>query len=413
MQIIFKPGTGLAEIESAILALKENGYGTAILFYAEGGLGDITDLKQSWDILLKTVARKGIQVFGGIFPAIIDNGRLHPKGSMVIGIQSRVHIITLEHLEKQDIGHTILQQLPARSPGKEWFKTLFVIGDGFGEANHNLIAGVTQVVAKHPLQVVGGLAGRDHLKTSHFNIFTPEKIIQNGAVLAFSDVLSSIGVNHGWTPIKDSECTITCTNYCYVETIDNKPALSVYLDLISRIDPRIARRKSALMAGDANLVFKEVAIQYPLGLVRGQGKDKAYIDRTPVSVGADRSLQFSAQIPEGTRVCILQLTGKSSQAQCLNMQQAALAAYLESARSFPETTLSPRTLIMDCFGRRQMVDNLGYDYERVEFDLIAKKQEKKAHSPAGVLTFGEISSTPRGDVELHNKTCVVATLEDN
>jgi hypothetical protein len=261
--------------------------------------------------------------------------------------------------------------------------------------------------------VVGGLAGRNSLKASHYNIFTPKKAIQNGAVLAFTDLESNIGVQHGWTPLPDSHCRITRINHCYVETINHLPALEFYLDFISGIDPSIARQKQRLLSGESDLFFKKVAIKYPLGLIRRQKDGRQIIDRTAVSVGADKSLQFSAEIPKGTQACILHLTGKTPKAQCLNIREAAQSAYIESLRLFPMDIRDPRVLIMDCFGRKQMVEQLGQDYEAVEFDIIAKDQKEKDHSPIGVLTFGEISTMEAGYVELHNKTAVVATLEDN
>lgn len=48
------------------------------------------------------------------------------------------------------------------------------------------------------------------------------KAIQNGAVPAFTDLESGIGVTHGWHPIPNSRCTITATNHCYVETLENR-----------------------------------------------------------------------------------------------------------------------------------------------------------------------------------------------
>jgi hypothetical protein len=415
MKIILDPNTDFKNLENNITILAAKGYKSIMVFHAEGGLDKIPGFKGQCDALLEKTAQKGIQIFGGIFPGIMSDGRLMDKGSIITGIRSRVHIVTLDRLGDPDLAGTIEKRLPPFDPDhpEKNFKALFVIGDGFGESNHTLIEGLNRFVRTYPLKVIGGLAGRNTLKASHFNIFTPGKVIQNGAVLAFTDLESSIGVNHGWTPLEKSNCLITRTNYCYVETINKKPALEFYLDFISGIDPRIARRKQALLSGDADLFFKEVAIKYPLGLIRKQKDGKQIIDRTAVSVGADRSLQFSAEIPEGTRACILHLKGKSAQAQCLNIREAAQTAYVESINSFPPEILSPRVFIMDCFGRKQMVDNLGYDYESVEFDLIAADQKEKDHSPIGVLTFGEISSMAPGYVELHNKTAVVATIEDN
>jgi len=413
MKIIVDSGTGFTGLEKNVTNLVDKGFKTIMLFHAEGGIDKDPAFKKKCDAMLGKASEKGVQIFGGIFPGIMDNGKLMDRGSIITGLHCRTHVITLEGLDRPDLGHVIEKQLPHPDRAGYRLKTLFVFGDGFGESNLNLISGLNQLIKNYPLKVIGGLAGRNSLKASHYNIFTPQKVIQNGAVLAFTDLESGIGVKHGWTPIPESQCTITATNHCYVETLNKKPALSFYLDLISRFDPAIAEQKQLLMAGDSNLIFKQVAIKYPLGLIRKQADGQQIIDRTAVAVGGDRSLQFSAEIPKGTRACILHLTGDTPKAQCLNISKAVQNAYLNSLRLFPAEIPEPRVLIMDCFGRKQMVEQLGQNFESVEFDIIAGDQKEKDHSPFGVLTFGEISSMEAGYVELHNKTAVVATLEDN
>ena len=415
MEIILDEGTGFTGLEQNVATLVDKGFKTIMLFHAEGGIDKDPAYKSKCDALLEKASEKGVQIFGGIFPGIMTDGKLMGKGSIIAGMHCRTHVVTLEQLGTDNLGALLEKKIPPLRNDDDSlsFKTLFVFGDGFGESNLNLINGLNHILKNYPLKVLGGLTGRNSLKASHYNIFTPTKAIQNGAVLAFTDLESGIGVNHGWTPLQDSECTITDTNHCYVETINNKPALEFYLDMICKIDPVINRKKKELMSGDADLIFKEVAIKYPLGLIRKLKDGNLVIDRTPVSVGADKSLQFSAEIPKGTQACILNLTGKSSQAKCLNIRRAAQTAYLESLQYFPTHIEDSRVIIMDCFGRKQMVDNLGYDYEAIEFDIIAGDQKDKAHSPIGVLTFGEISSLEPGVVELHNKTAVVATVEDN
>ena len=428
MEIIVDSGTGFTGLEKNVKKLMDKGLKTIMLFHAEGGIDKDPAFKKKCDALLQNASKNGVQIFGGIFPGIIDNGKLMDRGSLLAGLHCRTHVITLEELGRPDLGKAIQKQLPPPGKAGNRLKTLFIFGDGFGESNLNLLTGLNHLIKEHPFKVIGGLTGRNSLKASHYNIFTPKKAIQNGAVLAITDLESGIGVKHGWTPIPKSECTITDTNHCYVETLNEKPALSFYLDLISRFDPVIARQKTMLMDGDSDTIFKQVAIKYPLGLIREQPSGEQpggeqpgeaqpsgaqIIDRTAVSVGADQSLQFSAEIPRGTRACILHLTGNTPKAQCLNIRKAVQTAYLDSLRFFPMEIPDPRVLIMDCFGRKQMVEQLGQNFESVELDIIAGDQKVKDHSPFGVLTFGEISSMEAGYVELHNKTAVVAAIEDN
>ncbi len=403
----------LESLEKNVKALIVDGFKHIMIFHGEGGIDQVSSIKADCDRLLNKAGRNNINIFGGIFPGIFDNGKLMERGSILAGIQSEVHFVTLENLSEPHVLDALKKGIaPIEADlAKKEFQTLFVFGDGFGELNLNLINSLNWLVKRYPINVLGGLTGRDGVKASHFTIFTPEKIIQNGAVLAFTKLKSGIGVKHGWKPLPDSNCEISEINGCFIGKINGIPALDFYMDFITKQDTAVARKKNFLLK-NPTLFFEEVAIKYPLGIIRKQGKHQQIIDRTAVSVGADKSLQFSAEIPVGTKVCILHLTGNSPKQQCNNMSEAAQLAYIESLENFPDPLLEQRVIIMDCFGRKRMVDKLKQDFENIEFQVIAADQIGKSHSPMGPMTFGEISSMEGGYVELHNKTAVVCTIED-
>lgn len=400
-------------LKKNVNSLISDGFKHILVFHSEGGLDRWASIKQDCDGLLDKAVHNNINIFGGIFPGIFDNGKLMKQGSILVGIQSEVHFVTLENLNEPHILETLKKGIaPIEADlAQRKFQTLFVFGDGFGELNLGLINSLNWLTKKYPLNVLGGLTGRDDIKASHYTILTPEKIIQNGAVLAFTKLKSGIGVEHGWKPMPNSGCEVSEVNGCFIETINKIPALDFYMDFITKQDPAIANQKKFLLK-NPTLFFEEVAIKYPLGIIRQQGKQKQIIDRTAVSVGADKSLQFSVEIPVGTKICILHLPGDSPKQQCDKMGEAAQAAYIKSLEDFPDHLLDRRVIIMDCFGRKKMVDTLGQHFEDIEFKVIAADQKEKKHSPIGPLTFGEISSMKGGYVELHNKTAVVCTIED-
>lgn len=400
-------------LEKNINSLVSDGFKHILVFHGQGGMDRWSSLKPDCDRLLNKAVQNNINIFGGIFPGIFDNGKLMEQGSILAGIQSEVHFVTLEDLREPHILETLKKGIAPieEALAQKEFQTLFVFGDGFGELNLNLINSLNWLIKKYPINVLGGLTGRDDIKASHYTIFTPEKIIQNGAVLAFAKLNSGIGVEHGWNPLPNSSCEITEINGCFIEKINMMPALDFYMDFITKQDPAIANQQEALLK-NPTLFFEEVAIKYPLGIIREQGGQQQIIDRTAVSVGADKSLQFSAEIPVGTKVCILHLAGNAPEQQCDKMGKAAQSAYIESLKTFPGHIVDRRVIIMDCFGRKKMVDKLGQNYEDIEFKIITADQKDNSHSPIGPLTFGEISSMKGGYVELHNKTAVVCTIED-
>ena len=414
MKILIDEIGHFSNFEKQIAYLILGGYRNIMVFHVEGGIDSDPKYKQTCDKALISANKNNVNIFGGIFPGIFDNGMLMQKGSVLVGIKSDVHVITLENLNNSDLYNEIEQKLAPISDSliNEEYKTLFVYGDGFGENNHNLISGLNQLVKKYPMNVIGGLTGRNLIKASHYTIFTPAKIIQNGAVLAFTKLESGIGVQHGWEPLMDSELEITKINDCFVEEINGTPALDFYMHIITSQNKEIDRKQEQLLK-NADAFFSEVAVKYPLGLIREEKGKKKYIDRTPISVGADKSLQFSAQIPAGTKTTILHLKGNSPKTQCSNLTQAVKQAYKECQNSFPDTIKRRRVIIMDCFGRKNAVEFMGKNYSDIEFKDIAEDQKNKAHSPIGPLTFGEISSMPGNYIELHNKTAVVGLIEDN
>jgi len=57
--------------------------------------------------------------------------------------------------------------------------------------------------------------------------------------------------------------------------------LDFYMDFITKQDPAIASQKKVLLK-NPTLFFEEVAIKYPLGIIRKKGKQQQVIDRTAV-----------------------------------------------------------------------------------------------------------------------------------
>lgn len=401
-------------LEKLITDVVSEGCEGIMVFHAEGGIDRTSQYKKHCDKLLERFYHYNVGVFGGIFPGIFDNSKLMPTGTIVAGIKSKVHLITLENLDKEVLKKDLefaLQAIKHELEEKE-YKTIFVFGDGYGEKNLNLINALNLLVKQYPLNVIGGLSGRSKIRASNYTIFTPKKIIQNGAVLAFTKLESGIGARHGWKPLIESTLEVTRINGCFIEEINGIPALDFYMSMITALDTEIYKRKDELL-GNADLFFDHIAIKYPLGIIHNENGVERIIDRTAISVGGDKSLQFSAEIPVGTKICILNLEGKTLKEQCVNLKNAAKEAYDDSEKNFPENIKEKRIIIMDCFGRKRIIENLGENFEMIELEEIASNQKEKEHSPIGPLTFGEISSLDGNYVELHNKTAVVGTIEDN
>ncbi|QJB55157.1 FIST C-terminal domain-containing protein [Pseudodesulfovibrio sp. zrk46] len=412
MEIIVDHSGCCTELGTSISKLVSQGCKSIMLMQAEDIIHNIPRYKGMLDKALSVASKNGVQIFGGIFPTVFAGETFLDKGSILAGIDSEVHVVTLENITANNILPQIEEGIaPIQNQLKQGdFNTLFVFGDGFGEINLELMDGLNHIVRKYPMNVIGGMTGRGRLKVSHYSIFSPEKLIQNGAVLAFTRLKSSVGVRHGWTPLKGAELEITKNNGCFVERIDNTRAFDRYVQIVSDYD----EKSGTLLATEyANPdTFFNIAVKYPLGLIREENGKTTYIDRTPLGVGADRSLQFSVEIPEGTKACLMELEGKSDAEKCQSLAKASIAAYDEAKKTLPSEVKDSRVIMMDCFGRKMAVERMQSVYSQIELKAIAEDQKAIPNSPIGALCFGEISSMGDRHVELHNKTAVVGLVED-
>jgi hypothetical protein len=222
MKIVVDPICCFAEMGNTISKMSAEGYKNIMLLQADGGMDSGIHYKQRIDKALSVAFQNGVQLFGGVFPEIFDRDSIMDQGCFLAGIHSDVHIIILENLSTDDIVPQIEKGLApiAAELERSHFKTLFVFGDGFGGNNLHLINGIKQIVRKYPLRVIGGMTGRKMIKVSSPTVFTPQGIIQNGAVLVFTKVVSSLGVRHGWEPFEGSKIEITQTNGCFVERLN-------------------------------------------------------------------------------------------------------------------------------------------------------------------------------------------------
>ena len=113
-----------------------------------------SSIKPYCDRLLDKAVHNNVNIFGGIFPGIFDNGKLLKQGSILVGIQSKVHYVTLENLSEPHILDTFKKGIaPIETTlSRNEFQTLFVFGDGFGELNLNLINSLNWLTKKNPVK---------------------------------------------------------------------------------------------------------------------------------------------------------------------------------------------------------------------------------------------------------------------
>jgi len=142
MKVIVDTQASFESFEKNINALASQGFKHIMVFHGERGIfNTASSLQQDCNKLLGQAFNDQIQIFGGIFPGLVDDGKVLQKGIILVGIYSDVHIVTLANLSRETTLDTLKQgilDIESTLAGNG-FQTLFVFADGFGESNLNLI----------------------------------------------------------------------------------------------------------------------------------------------------------------------------------------------------------------------------------------------------------------------------------
>jgi hypothetical protein len=202
-----------------------------------------------------------------------------------------------------------------------------------------------------------------------------------GAAIA-SDSPLGIGVRHGWSRVGDP-MLVTASSGNRVLTLDDQPALDVYLD---RLDaPAEARTDPA--------AFTRFAMTHPLGLSRRSGEEVRFVAEAGFE---DRSIGCIAEVPQGGLAWMMEGDAES----VLTATDAACTDALDALEGNPPIGL----IAFDCIARRGVLGDAGVA------DEVSRIGRHAGGAPvAGFYTYGEIART-RGISGFHNQTLVVLAL---
>lgn len=262
-------------------------------------------------------------------------------------------------------------------------KVLLLLSDGLAGEQQELVRGAYSIVgAEVPL--VGGCAGDDLKMKATAQLYNGMVLTDAvvGATLSSSAPVG-IGVRHGWRNVGDP-MLVGSSGGSRVFTLDDKPALDVYLD-------RMSAPEEARTDADA---FTRFAMNHPLGLARRS--DEAHIRFIAGADFEDRSLGCIAEVPQGATVWLM-----------VGDEDSVLAA-TDGACSDALAALQGRDplglIAFDCIARRSVLGEAGIANE---IDRIAGHA---GNAPvAGFYTYGEIARIS-GISGFHNQTLVVLAV---
>jgi hypothetical protein len=262
-------------------------------------------------------------------------------------------------------------------------QVLLLLTDGLAGDQQEIVRGAHGVLGA-AVPLVGGCAGDDLKMTKTFQ-FHDGEVLSDAVVAAgiASDAPLGIGVRHGWRKVGEP-MLVTDSAENSVRTLDDQPALDVYLDRLGV--PADARSDESAFTG--------FALTHPLGMSRRTGEEQIrFIGGADF---AERSLSTIAAVPQGALVWLME-----------GDDQSVLVA-TDEACADAVATLDGRPalgmLAFDCIARRGVLGDEGIKTE------VSRVAEQAGGAPvAGFYTYGEIARTS-GINGFHNQTLVVLAV---
>ena len=261
-------------------------------------------------------------------------------------------------------------------------RALMLLTDGLAGDQQEIVRGAYGVLGAG-VPLVGGCAGDDLKMTKTFQLYD-DRVLSNSVlgVGIASDAPLGIGVRHGWRAVGDP-MLVTQSNGNRVYTLDDRPALDVYLERLSTQPDELDEE-----------ALTRLALTHPLGVSRPAGEEQVRF------IGGgdfeERSLSCIAAVPQGALVRIMEGDARS----VLDATDAACRDSLAALQGRPPLGM----LAFDCVARRGV---LGEDRIQAEIGRLAARA---GDAPvAGFYTYGEIART-RGMRGFHNQTLVVLSI---
>jgi hypothetical protein len=261
------------------------------------------------------------------------------------------------------------------------YRVLLLLTDGLCGDQQEVVRGAYGVVGGG-VPLVGGSAGDDLKMTRTLQLYG-DQILTDAVVAAgiASDAPLGIGVRHGWRRVGEP-MLVTRSGGNRVHTLDDRPALDVYLKHLGVVEPPTEDS------------FPRLALTHPFGLGRPSGEEQVrFIGGADF---ADRSLRCIAEVPQGGLVWIMEGNADS----VLAATDAACRDSLAALGGRPPLGM----LAFDCIARRNVLGDQGIHTEIERLATIAGPAPV-----AGFYTYGEIART-RGMRGFHNQTLVVLSI---
>lgn len=322
-----------------------------------------------------------VPVFGGIFPNIIHDARLHASGTLVLGYREQVKVAVVADLADKAGLEPQLQALTAFLDGAT---SLITLVDGLSTNIESFVDSLYEILgAKAP--VVGGGAG--HLDfVQRPCLFCQQGMIEDAALLIALESRIDSGIAHGWQKL-EGPFLVTRSHANVLEELNYGPAFEVYRQVVEK--------HSGMRFSEAD--FFAISKTYPLGI---ESVDGDFLVRDPIR-RVDDHLVCVGDMPQNATVYLLKGDAELLIESAGGAADQALRG--RRLRMDEKTPSDYRALVFDCISRVLFLD------DRFTTELQAINGALPGVTGVvGALTLGEIANSNSGAIELMNKSTVVS-----
>jgi hypothetical protein len=371
---MFIPSANAEQIIPAISTMAIQKDDTLVILVGEKNKPDLQSL-------ISVLNKRGINFFGGFFPGIIHGRNKYEEGALLMTFPSLGKPYLVKGLNTERITFPDFEKEMLEKPKEKY--TAMILVDGL-TSNISLFLSEMFNRLGNSVHYFGGGAGSLSLQQEPC-LFTPEGLVQDAAIVGFLKLKSNLGVHHGWKRIM-GPFVATRTRKNIIAELNWRNAFQVYRETVEKDSKKKLTYEN----------FFDISKTYPFGVHKEGMED---IVRDPIRVNEKGELICVGEVPENTVLSILK--GKKD-----SLIQAAGQAAEESLRG--KVKKIRQSLIADCVSRTIILQKyFAKELEAVNQKLIAPAPH---HTPAGILTLGEISSYGEGFLEFFNKTIVVGVF---
>jgi len=377
-------GKSPEEIQSALQQCMVGGFKPtlAILFIS---------VKQNRKTVCEILSKEGIDILGATSSGEFINGH-QSEGEMVImllDLNKNDYCILYE-----DIGERTLNEAAtsmAKAALQKFNRPAFILcstllaADGRMLDGESLIRSIENELGPQ-VNLFGGMAGDDITFTGTY-VFTNNHSTDYGiaALVLDEDKIELEGMAiSGWKPLGIFR-TVTKSEVNLIYTIDDKPALEMYLRFLG---------KEISSADDQVKFFDSIGIHYPFQIER-EGREPKMCN--PIGYDKDKkALMCESDVPQGSRF-------RFSTPPDFDIVETVIkkAADLKKATHADAEAL----LIFSCAGRLSSLGPMAQEENEGLYNVWNVPM-------AGFYTYGEFGEAINGKHEFHSTTCSWVALKE-